>query len=45
MGCLQGTDAFASYSRGKKVTDRNTANCNTDERQKENKLAMLKYMW
>ena len=32
MGCLQGTDAFASYAQGKKVTDRNTAKCSADRK-------------
>ena len=32
MGCLQGTDAFASYAYSKKVTDRSTAKCSADRK-------------
>ena len=37
MECLQGTDAFASYAHGKKVTDRNTAKCSADRKTKRKK--------
>ena len=34
MGCLQGTDAFASYAHGKKVTHRNTEKYSADRKTK-----------
>ena len=37
MGCLQGTDVFAIYAHGKKVTERNIAKCSADKKNSNTK--------